>query len=178
MTRTPPDLPEPARRQRTLRMPPESGTTSPAVGCSAIGGESAAFFLSPVKWPLALKKQRFDNCEHVIAIRLRRIVVQCDDELPKRSAARPERRDPGPGSIEFERAGLNTRSRPVLSNENLQAADARHRLALCRLPGAGLPRNAVIRGRDPGQVQLSKQGIILPLVTRSKILLANLVQAS
>ncbi len=33
MTRTPPDVPEPARPQRTLRMPPDSGTTSPAVGC-------------------------------------------------------------------------------------------------------------------------------------------------
>src|ERR1039457_6136220 len=36
MTLTPPDLPDPARLQRTLRMPPEPGTTSPAVGRSAM----------------------------------------------------------------------------------------------------------------------------------------------
>ena len=34
MTLTPPRLPLPARDQRTLRIPPEAGTTSPALGFS------------------------------------------------------------------------------------------------------------------------------------------------
>ena len=77
MTRTPPDFPEPARRPRTLRMPPDSGTTSPASGVWAMYVANAPRSSSlAVQRPLLLEQDRLDHREHGATIRPWRIVVE------------------------------------------------------------------------------------------------------
>ena len=80
MTRTPPGLtgawPPPADLSNAAR------TGHDASGAGKLGdicGELTSLVLAPVKRPLFLEQEGFNNCEHGLTIRLRSIIVQMVD---------------------------------------------------------------------------------------------------